>query len=222
MKNRFGAITTLFRWTDEEAMERLQTAHDHRAFTTLVERWEEPVLRLCARMLGDLARAEDLKQETFARVFLRRNLFRSGMRFSTWLWRIALNLCYDELRKSRRRSESPLPEEENCPGDAATLFATAEDPPDLQVAVAEENELVRRALLMLPESARAVLLLRFCEDLKLREIAAVLDVSESTARDRLADGLLRMSRLLQPSLAPSPQSTVPPDLRALPRAEARL
>ena len=222
MKNRFHAITALFRWTDEEAMERLQTAHDHRAFTTLVERWEEPVLRLCARMIGDLARAEDLKQETFARVFLRRNLFRSGMRFSTWLWRIALNLCYDELRKSRRRGESPLPEEENGASEAVAAFAATDDAPDLQVAAAEENELVRRALLMLPESARAVLLLRFCEDLKLREIAAVLEVSESTARDRLADGLLRMSRLLQPSLAFSTRSTAASDLRALPRVEARL
>src|SRR6185503_17139373 len=97
--------------TDEQAMWRVQMQDDHRAFAHLVERWEAPILRLCARMTGDLHRGEDLKQEAFARVFVRRKGYRPPAKFSTWLWRIALNLCYDELRKRERHGECPLDEE---------------------------------------------------------------------------------------------------------------
>ena len=85
--------------TDEQAMWLVQTDADQKAFTTLVKRWEGPIFRLCARMLGDPHRGEDLKQEAFSRVFVKRKEFHMGAKFSTWLWRIALNLCYDELRR---------------------------------------------------------------------------------------------------------------------------
>src|SRR5271169_4931869 len=73
--------------TDEQAMWLVQTEEDHRAFATLVERWEGPILRLCARLTGDAHRGEDLKQEAFSRVFARRKDFQMGAKFSTWLWR---------------------------------------------------------------------------------------------------------------------------------------
>ena len=101
---RVNFLSSLFSMTDEQAMWRVQTQDDHRAFVQLLERWEEPIGRLCARMTGDVHRGEDLKQETFARVFEKRKSFQPSARFSTWLWRIALNLCYDELRRINRRS----------------------------------------------------------------------------------------------------------------------
>ncbi len=69
---RVNFLSSLFSMTDEQAMWRVQTQDDHRAFVQLLERWEEPIGRLCARMTGDLHRGEDLKQETFARVFEKR------------------------------------------------------------------------------------------------------------------------------------------------------
>ncbi|PYK97720.1 MAG: hypothetical protein DME19_15310 [Verrucomicrobia bacterium] len=107
-------LSSLFSMTDEQAMGRVQAQDDPRAFARLVERWEEPIRRLCARMTGDPHRGEDLKQDTFARVFEKRKSFRPTARFSTWLWRIALNLCYDELRRINRRGESPLDADENA------------------------------------------------------------------------------------------------------------
>src|SRR6266581_9525036 len=98
-------LSSLFSMTDEQAMWRVQTQDDHRAFVQLLARWEEPIGRLCARMTGDPHRGEDLKQETFARVFEKRKDYEPTGRFSTYLWRIALNLCYDELRRRERRRE---------------------------------------------------------------------------------------------------------------------
>src|SRR5262245_59504383 len=179
-------LSSLFSMTDEQAMWRVQTQNDHRAFVHLVERWEQPIGRLCTRMTGDLHRGEDLKQETFARVFEKRTSFQPNARFSTWLWRIALNLCYDELRRVSRLGESPLDADENATSGALREFADETPAPDTQLAAREEGELVRHALLRLPEIYRGVLVLRHYENLKLREIAEILEIPEGTVNSRLA------------------------------------
>src|SRR5687768_633492 len=93
--------------TDEQAMWRVKMDDDAEAFADLVARWEKPIQRLCARMLGDIHRGQDLTQEAFARVFARRKNYEPTGKFSTFLWRVALNLCYDELRKSIDAGSSP-------------------------------------------------------------------------------------------------------------------
>jgi RNA polymerase sigma-70 factor, ECF subfamily len=183
--------------TDEQAMWRVQTTYDHAAFVQLVQRWEKPILRLCARMTGNLQQGEDLKQEAFTRIFVRRKDFRQGCKFSTWLWRIALNLCYDELRKRKRHGEYPHAAEADEEGYEREQ-ASDEPSPDLRMASREECELVRGALLRLPEAHRAVLVLRYCEGLKLREIAEILEIPETTAGSRIAVGLAQITRLLEP------------------------
>ena len=199
MNPRPRLIAAIFSPSDEQAMARVQTRNDHQAFAELVQRWEQPILRLCAKMTGDLSKAEDLKQEAFARVFAKRREFEPGMRFSTWLWRIALNLCYDELRKLHRRGESSLEGASDEAGIAVTNLMIEEAAPDSMAVTAEENDLVRRALLRVPETLRSVLVLRFCEELKLREVGEILALPESTVRYRLAEGLTQLTRLLEPT-----------------------
>jgi RNA polymerase sigma-70 factor (ECF subfamily) len=183
--------------TDEQAMWRVQTTDDNAAFSQLVQRWEQPILRLCARMTGNLHQAEDLKQEAFTRIFVRRKDFRQGSRFSTWLWRIALNLCYDELRKRQRHREFSIEDGVDDAGYGGEQ-ASDEASPDSRLATREECELVRCALLRLPEAHRAVLVLRYCEGLKMREIADILEIPETTASSRIAVGLAQITRLLEP------------------------
>jgi RNA polymerase sigma-70 factor (ECF subfamily) len=152
-----SGLKSLFAISDEQAMWRVQTQDDHRAFALLVDRWEGPVFDLCLRMTGDPHRAEDLKQETFARVFEKRRSFQTGSRVSTWLWRIALNLCYDELRRRNRRQEAPLDGEECQMLSALKGFIAAEPAPDVRLAKQEEAELVRSAVMRMPELYRTVL-----------------------------------------------------------------
>jgi RNA polymerase sigma factor (sigma-70 family) len=85
--------------TDEQAMVAVQRHGDHAAFAQLVHRWEAPLWRLCTRMTGDSHPGEDLAQETFARVFAKRGQYNGGRRFSTWLWPIALNVCFAQQRQ---------------------------------------------------------------------------------------------------------------------------
>ena len=196
---KLNSFSSQFSMTDEQAMWRVQTQDDAAAFARLVQRWEGPITRLCARMTGDVHRGEDLKQETFARVFARRKDFQPGAKFSTWLWRIALNRCYDELRKRERHGECSIEGAQDC-ATAIREEASEEPSPDQRLAVQEECELVRCALLRLPEGPRAALVLRYCEGLKLREVARILEIPETTASSRIAAGLAQISRILEPQL----------------------
>jgi RNA polymerase sigma-70 factor, ECF subfamily len=190
--------------TDEQAMWRVHTQDDHRAFAELVDRWEDRVWRLCARIVGDPHRAEDLKQEAFARLFEKRRDYRPPMKVSAWLRRIAINLCCDEVRRITRRGESTLKPEQDAASSGVVAMAGAENPPDLRTAELEEGEIVRRALLQLPEMYRAVLVLRHYEGLKLREIAEVLEVPEGTVNSRMAAALGLLAAALKPVLQEEP------------------
>ena len=198
-KITLSTLSLLFSRTDEEAMWRVKTLDDHRAFAQLVERWEGPICQLCIRMTGDVHRGEDLKQETFSRLFTKRKDYQAQGRFSTYLWRIALNLCYDDLRKTNRR-KAVLPEAEDQSEDNLVNVPSDLPPPSSRVANLEECELVRRAVLTLPEIYRSVLVLRHYEDMKLSKIAEVLEIPEGTVNSRMAEALARLSRILEPQL----------------------
>ena len=192
-------MTWPFSLTDEQAMWRVRHEDDHAAFAGLVERWETPIQRLCARMTGDLHRAEDLAQEAFARVFAKRHAYEPSGKFSTWLWRIALNLCHDDIRRRQRRPEWSLEETVHGEGEsshAAELVGEAPSPAEA-VAALEQAEVVRRALLQLPEIYRTVIVLRHYEGLKFGEIAEVLGIPDGTVKSRMSEGHSRLAGLLQ-------------------------
>jgi len=195
----FSMLSPLLTITDEQAMWRVKMDDDPQAFARLVERWQGPIQRLCIKMLGDAHRAEDLTQEAFARVFARRKDYEPAGRFSTFLWRIALNLCYDELRKIKRRGESSLEGSADERGETDFMADTAG--PDLQVVADERAEHVRRALLQIPEPYRVVVVLRHYEGLKFREIGEVLDIPEGTVKSRMVEALNQLGRLLKPLMS---------------------
>lgn len=190
-----------FQASDEQVMWRVQNESDSGAFAELVRRWQLPVQRLCARMTGDVHRAEDLSQETFSRVFSHRHDFASTGRFSTWLWRIALNLCHDELRKRQRRGEVAWTSDDGEAAGAAEVSSTdvrsAARGPDEVLESMERAELVRSAVVSLPEHYRTVVILRHYEGLRFAEIAEVLGIPEGTAKSRMAEGLTLLAGRIQ-------------------------
>ena len=187
--------------SDEKLMLRVKEKADHAAFALLVKRWQCPITRLCVRMMTDEQRGEDLAQETFAKIFHKRASYRPTAKFSTYLWRVAMNACYDDLRKRKRqwgRQLQPLDASGEGPRDR---LAIVNDTPMEQTARNEEAKLVRQAVAQLPENYRAVLILRHYEGLKLREIADVLEIPLGTVNSRMADALTRLSHTLRPKLS---------------------
>jgi len=201
--------------SDEQAMWRVQMHDDAQAFAQLVARWEDPIKRLCIRMLADEHKAEDMTQEAFARIYSKRKEFQHGSKFSTFLWRVATNLCLDELRRVKRRREFAIFPETKDSGETNIWDEVpAKDHTPDHLAVQDENAaLVRQAVLQLPEHYRSVVVLRHYEDLKFREIAEVLGIPEGTVKSRMSEALSLLNASLKRSLTdkrPAPSPRTPP------------
>lgn len=212
----FSALASLFTITDEQAMWRVAMQDDAQAFAQLVARWGDPIRRLGERMTGDSHRAEDIAQEAFARVFAHRKDYQPAAKFSTWLWRIALNLCHDDLRRRGRRGEVSLDDEISIPAPTRQEWVAEIPAPDVALARDERHALVRGALQELDEPIRAVVVLKHYEQLKFREIAEILDIPEGTAKSRMSEGLSQLARRLTPVLSDSPARSPRPAPRSSP------
>jgi RNA polymerase sigma-70 factor (ECF subfamily) len=171
---------------DAELVRRWQ-AGDPAAFERLVRRWERPLARFLARMLGPAGPVADLCQEVFLRVYLHRARYRAEGCFSTWLYSIALNLARDSCRRLARQP-SPLPE-----GDGPLANGT---PADTAWEQRELGEAVDLALDRLPIPLREVLVLRHYQGLSFEDMARLLGTPASTLKSRFAVALRRMQQLL--------------------------
>jgi RNA polymerase sigma-70 factor, ECF subfamily len=207
--------------TDEQAMWRVQAHDDPEAFAAIVHRWQGPIRNLCLRMTTDLHRAEDLAQETFSRLHARRREWQPTAKLSTYLWRIAINLCHDENRRRTRHGEVPLETGED--GEHAPHITVFQPTPHDELEAEERADQVRAALQRVTEPFRTVLVLRHYEGLKFREIADVLGVPEGTVKSRMVEGLSQLTRLLQPALNDSPSTTsaAPPAVAWQPRPQTK-
>jgi len=182
--------------SDTQAMWRVTHEDDQKAFELIVQRWRDPIVRLCTRMLGNAHRAEDLAQEVFLRLYLKRSHYEPSARFSTYLWRIAINLCIDEHRRQARHQETLLDESHPNPEGQEDRWMSHEPGPDESLELREMTGRVRLALERLPEAYRAVVVLRHYEGLRFREIGEILDIPEGTVKSRMAEALSRLGRML--------------------------
>jgi RNA polymerase sigma-70 factor (ECF subfamily) len=190
-------ISKLFSPNDEQLMWRVKLAGDPDAFAEIVRRWQPVLHRLCLRLTSNDSIAEDIAQESFLRLFSHRGSYRAEGAFGTYLRRIAINLCYDQLRDSSRRKEVQLEEEE---GGFETHIASDHPGPDEDTAKRDMAGRVRDAVGRLPESHRTILVLRHYEGLKFREIAEVLDLPEGTVKTRMGEALNLLARNLRTAL----------------------
>ena len=149
---------------------QLLKAGDQRGAEALVERFQKEVYNVALRMLGEPAAAEDAAQDTFLRAFSRLDLYRDGEPFGAWLNGIVRNRCLDLLR-SRSRAGASYPMEPAAVADA-----------ELDALRNLEAQNVRRALSRLPARDRALIVLRYWEDLPMEEVAAAVGMTDGAAR----------------------------------------
>jgi RNA polymerase sigma-70 factor, ECF subfamily len=160
---------------------------DTLAFNRLVLKWERPIYNLTLRMLQDPAEAEEATQDVFMAAFKSIRRFRQDARFSTWLYRIAVNHCITRLRRRPPGVHYSLDDS----SDSAPLSArlTARDSQEGDFFRFESQKKVRSALAFLPGDQRAVVELKFFQELTFEEIAAVVEAPLSTVKSRLYSGL---------------------------------
>ena len=172
---------------------------DASAFSTLIERHQARVFNLCLRILGDREDALDAAQETFVTAMRKLGGFRGDAAFTTWLHRVTVNACYDELRRKRRRPMLHVVEPEDGPENRE---AAAPPVPDHAERVAAALD-VAAALASVPEEFRIALVLADVEDLPYEEIARVLDVPIGTVKSRVHRGRLALAVALEATGEPA-------------------
>lgn len=162
-------------------MTRVQ-ACDDRAFAELMARWEIPVKRFLARMLQNEHEAADLAQEVFVRLYQKRGLYRTGARFSPWIFSIAANQARNRLRWWRRRPAVSL---EAWSEEMPELADTAATDAAKSLQRAERAEAVRAAVAALPSDWREALILCEYEELTMAEAAEALGTTVKSVESRL-------------------------------------
>jgi RNA polymerase sigma-70 factor, ECF subfamily len=181
-------------WTDEELVARSRGG-DVESFNQLILRWERPIYALAYRVIGREEDARDVCQEAFLRAFRALPGFKGEAKFSSWLYRITLNLCRDWIRRQRRAPVSQMPEDAD-PHELAAERGAVESIEDL-AARRELTAVVEQAMASLPEEQRTAIILKEYHGMTFQEIAELQGCPLSTVKTRLYQGLTVLRRSLE-------------------------
>jgi RNA polymerase sigma-70 factor, ECF subfamily len=179
------------------------------AYREMMRLYERRLFAFCLGFLRQEDEAMDAVQDSFIKVFKKVHTFRGDAQFSTWLFRIARNLCLD---RCRRKARVPMDELDDAraydsprnPGPALLSTSTTGSNPDTETMRAELRSEIASALDVLSDAHKEILLLREVEGLAYNEIAEVLDVPIGTVMSRLFHARKNMQRRLSRYLDPGP------------------
>ena len=144
---------------------------DQNAFGEIVEIYKDKVFQIAFRMLGNRHEAEDIAQEAFIRAYINIESFNINLKFSTWLYRIATNLCIDRIRKKK---PDYFLDAEVAGTEGLTMYSQipSKTPlPEDDVESLELQDSIQREISKLPEKYRSVIVLKYIEELSLNEIS---------------------------------------------------
>ena len=169
--------------SDEDLVLRFQGG-DESAFEAMVVRWNEPILELATRLTGDLEEAKDVRQMALLKTYQGLERFEGRARFSTWIYRVVLNLCRDRKRSAALRERVVAGAVRAGEGDYVleeTGFHLARD--------RELASIVAKAVLGLPAAEREVVVLRHYHELPFPAVAEILGAPVTTVKSRMTRGL---------------------------------
>jgi RNA polymerase sigma-70 factor (ECF subfamily) len=184
--------------TPEKRLIRAAQRGDLEAFNQLILRYQNLLFGIALRLLNDEDVASDAVQEALISAFRRFHTFR-GDSLRSWLARVVVNACYDEMRKKRRQHSVPL-EQYNAEGDEIETSYWLVDPqadPELQFESTELESAIQNSLNRLPSIYRIILVLVDIEGLSYEEAAMAAHVPVGTVKSRLARARLQMQKSLQ-------------------------
>lgn len=161
---------------------------DQNAFADIVNLYQHKLYQICYRMLGNKQEAEDIAQEAFVRAYTNLHTFDQKRKFSTWLFRIATNLCIDRIRKKKPDYylDAEVAGTEGL--DMYSQIAADEQLPEEQLEQLEMQERIQYEISRLPEKYRSVIVLKYIEELSLQEIGEILDMPLGTVKTRIHRG----------------------------------
>lgn len=179
--------------SDEELIEKFQNG-DIYAFEQIVKRYKNQLLNFAYRFLGDIEDSEDIVQETFLRIFRKRNAYKNIAKFSTWIYTITGNLAKTELRRKKKRklfSISSLGYDEKD-YELPDLRRGPEEKADSVV----NEEIIQKAIDVLSPKFKEVIILRDIQELSYEEISKILKIPLGTVKSRVNRARLKLQEIL--------------------------
>jgi len=195
-----GATDDLAGVSDEALLSRYREQGRTEDFDKLVHRYQNELYRYLARYLGDASLAEDVFQNTFLQVHLKRGLYEDGRPVRPWLYSIATHQAVDALRKAGRHptvslDQKPASSGESESGGLIDLLVSQGEGPLAELQGEERKQWVRESVARLPDTLRQTLLLAYHQDLKYREIAEMLKIPVGTVKSRLHAALAKLQQM---------------------------
>jgi RNA polymerase sigma-70 factor (ECF subfamily) len=186
-------------YTDEQLMVSLVEDGSLESFEELLNRYEKQVLLYIIRLIADYHRAQDLCQETFHLIYKNRASFNSHLRFSTWAYRIATNLCLNELKSKTHTAEILLEDVEltkrsSHPSDSHSISNLS---PEEKLIKKDVEEKIRGLVKALPEKLRSIFVLSEYQGLSNQDIANILDIPIGTVKSRLHQSFKQLFKLIE-------------------------
>ena len=179
--------------TDDTELVARAAKGDTSAFESLMELHEGRIYAIALRMCGNREDAQDCAQEAMLRIYHALDRFKGQSSFATWVYRITMNSCLDELRKRKVRAAASL--------DA--MLETGWSPaagegglPEVQALRGEQRDIIRAAITSLPEDMRAVIVLRDIQGFSYEQIADMLDANIGTIKSRISRGREKLREIL--------------------------
>jgi RNA polymerase sigma-70 factor (ECF subfamily) len=184
-----GTAEELVQPTDEELLSRYRDEGRPDDFNVLVQRYQRELFRYLVRYTGDSALADDVFQNTFLQVHLKKALYEDGRPVRPWLYAIATHQAVDALRKAGRRPTISLDLRSQAgdsePSALVDLLVSDVPGPLANLQEEERKNWVRKAIERLPETLKQTLILAYFQDLKYREIAEIQKIPVGTVKSRL-------------------------------------
>ncbi len=161
--------------TEEEIIKRLIHSNDTSAFSHLYDKYADKIYHKCISFVKDKQLAQDLTHDIFVKIFITIKKFKFQSSFSTWVYRITYNFCIDFLRKQQKQQFTRLEDDNDT--------IEEEDSDDELFAISVDRlELI---LEQISPEEKAILLMKYQDDLTIKDIVDALDISESAAKMRL-------------------------------------
>lgn len=171
---------------DEKYLLEKSKNGDVEAFEYLVNKYQKKVFNIALRMMGNYDDAGELAQEAFIKIFKSIKSFKEESTLSTWIYRIATNVCLDEMRKRKKRWILSLDEEIQAEdGEIQRQVEDHAPTPDIIAEINDTKSVINKAIEKLPEDYRTVIVLRDLQGFSYEEIAKIIDKPDGTVKSRI-------------------------------------
>ena len=179
--------------SDEILIKQFQNG-DRTSYNELVFRYKDKILNFLFRFMHDLHMAEDLAQETFLKVYIKKDSYKEISKFSTWLYTIASNLAKTELRKIKRRRTSFI-SHITQDGKEHNYFIDDSSNND-RIIDNNENKVLHESIHALEDDFRTIIILREIQELSYENISKILKLPLGTVKSRINRGKLKLREIL--------------------------